>query len=71
MSTPQDLSNSRSSLWKSLPTTDIIEELHSKCFTDKQMNDPAPPNVRSTFYSLVSIPSYANEATINNDLFDI
>ena len=71
ISIPQDLSNSRSSLWKSLPTTDTIEELHSKCFTDKHMNDPAPPSVRSTFCSLVSIPSYAKEATINNDLFDI
>ena len=54
-----------------LATYRKIEELHSKCFTDKHMNDPAPPSVRSTFCSLVSIPSYANEATINNDLFDI
>ena len=55
----------------SLPTTEIIDELHSKCFTDKHMYDPAPPNVRSTLCSLVSIPSYANEATINSDFFDI
>ena len=48
-----------------------LEQLLSKCLTDKQIYVPAPPRILSTLFSFVSIPSYAKEATIKRDFFFI